>query len=167
MKYIIYKITNTINNKFYIGKHKTENIHDSYLGSGILIKRAVKKYGKDKFIKEILFICDDENVCNEAEERIVDEILVNDEMCYNLRTGGHGGSDRCSDETRAKIRAARAKQVMTEESNRKRSETQRGRKLGPSKIKGIAKDIISCPHCGKSGGKPAMNRWHFDNCNQR
>ena len=167
MKYIIYKITNNINNKFYIGKHKTNNIHDKYMGSGILIKRAVKKYGIENFTKTIIMVCDDEELCNEQEERIVDEFLVEDEQCYNLRTGGCGGSDYCSEETKAKIRSARAKQVITEESNRKRSATQKGVPKGPSKIKGIAKDEITCPHCGKTGGKPAMKRWHFDNCNHK
>jgi len=53
--HIIYKIINTVNNKIYIGKHSTGNIGDGYLGSGIIILRAIKKYGIDKFEKEILF----------------------------------------------------------------------------------------------------------------
>lgn len=50
--YIIYKITNKVNQKFYIGIHKTENINDDYYGSGHCIKAAIKKYGIDK--KKIL-----------------------------------------------------------------------------------------------------------------
>ena len=41
-QYYIYETTNNINNKKYIGKHYGE-IDDSYLGSGILIKKAIKK----------------------------------------------------------------------------------------------------------------------------
>ena len=31
MNYLIYKITNIVNDKIYIGKHQTENINDNYL----------------------------------------------------------------------------------------------------------------------------------------
>tara|TARA_Y100001938_G_scaffold133516_1_gene192982 strand:+ start:109 stop:258 length:150 start_codon:yes stop_codon:yes gene_type:complete len=48
---VVYKITNNINERVYIGKDINDN--PNYLGSGILIKKAIRKYGKDNFIKEI------------------------------------------------------------------------------------------------------------------
>ena len=54
IKYYLYKITNLINNKFYIGVHSTEDINDGYMGSGKAIKAAEKKYGLNNFKKEIL-----------------------------------------------------------------------------------------------------------------
>jgi len=52
MKHYIYKTTNLITKKFYIGKHSSQNIEiDTYLGSGILLERAIKKYGKHNFKK--------------------------------------------------------------------------------------------------------------------
>ena len=33
--------------------------------------------------------------------------------------------------------------------------------------KGDTAELVTCPHCGKVGGKPAMHRWHFDSCKVR
>ena len=53
-KFYIYKTTNIITHKFYIGMHRTDNMNDGYLGSGVILKRSLKKYGKENHIKEIL-----------------------------------------------------------------------------------------------------------------
>jgi hypothetical protein len=90
--YCVYKTTNTINGKIYIGKHQTNNIDDGYLGSGILLTRAIRKYGKQNFSKEILkfFECDEDMNAYEAE--IVNEEFVNRNNTYNLCVGGQGGA---------------------------------------------------------------------------
>ena len=49
---IIYKTTNLVNGKIYIGKDKNNN--PSYLGSGKILKLAIKKYGKENFTKETI-----------------------------------------------------------------------------------------------------------------
>lgn len=87
MLYTIYKITNKIDGKYYIGKHQTKDLDDGYMGSGNLIQRAVKKHGKDNFTKEILFVFDNEADMN-AKER---ELVVVSEETYNLCEGGQGG----------------------------------------------------------------------------
>jgi hypothetical protein len=61
IKYYIYKTINTVNGCYYIGKHASDNIEsDDYLGSGVYLNNAIKKYGREKFIKEILFVFDNE-----------------------------------------------------------------------------------------------------------
>ena len=93
MYYLIYKITNTVNNKIYIGKHQTDNKDDDYMGSGKILKRAIEKYGIDKFTKEILFECGSLEEMNEKEADIVDEEFVARLDTYNVKLGGQGGWD--------------------------------------------------------------------------
>ena len=87
MFYTIYKITNKSNNKYYIGMHQTKNINDGYMGSGKLIKRAIQKYGIENFIKEIIYVFDNELDMRNKEK----ELVVLTEMSYNLCDGGKGG----------------------------------------------------------------------------
>ena len=91
MFYTIYKVTNTINGKIYIGKHQTQNMNDNYMGSGKTIREAIKKYGKDSFVKEILFVFNNEAEMNECEKSIITEEFVNRADTYNIGIGGEGG----------------------------------------------------------------------------
>jgi hypothetical protein len=93
MFYIIYKITNKIDGKYYIGSHKTKNLNDGYMGSGKYLKYAQNKYGLNNFTKEILFIYDNpgDMYCKESE--IVNEEFICTENTYNIKLGGFGGWD--------------------------------------------------------------------------
>ena len=53
----LYITTHIESGKYYIGKHETNKLNDGYLGSGKLLKRAIKKYGKDAFKQEIICFC--------------------------------------------------------------------------------------------------------------
>jgi len=52
--YFLYKTTNKINGRYYIGIHGTNDMDDGYLGSGVFLEKAIKKYGKDNFSRIIL-----------------------------------------------------------------------------------------------------------------
>ena len=87
MFYTVYKITNKINSKFYIGMHQTKKLDDGYMGSGKRLKLAFEKYGIENFSKKIIFIFDNEVDMRNKEK----ELVVISEESYNLCDGGKGG----------------------------------------------------------------------------
>jgi group I intron endonuclease len=93
MYYLVYKITNNVNGKIYIGVHKTEDRNDGYVGSGKILKRAIKKYGIEHFTKEILYECKSKKEMFQREANIVDEEFVARKDTYNIKLGGFGGWD--------------------------------------------------------------------------
>ena len=93
MYYTVYKTTNRINGKIYIGSHKTKNPNDGYLGSGKYLKYAIEKYGRENFIKEVLFIFDNSADMYAKEAEIVSVDFITETNTYNLKQGGFGGFD--------------------------------------------------------------------------
>lgn len=87
--YYIYRITNKVNNKTYIGQHKYTNKDDNYMGSGKLLKKAIKKYGIDNFEKEI--IVDNIKTREEADKLeiyYIDYERKKGKSEYNITSGG-------------------------------------------------------------------------------
>ena len=89
--YIVYQTTNKINNKIYVGIHDTSKNQQNgfYYGSGVALKNAIKKYGKDNFVRVTLF---EYSILEEAlqkEKEIVTEEFVNDLNTYNMTVGGN------------------------------------------------------------------------------
>ena len=91
--YLVYKTTCLVNGKIYIGQHQTYDLNDDYLGSGILLKRAIEKYGKENFKREILFECSSVEEMNAKEAELVNEDFLKRKDVYNLKEGGEGGFD--------------------------------------------------------------------------
>ena len=91
--YIVYKIYNLENGKYYIGQHITNDPFDVYMGSGKIIQQALEKYQLSSFIKEILFDFDSFDQMNQKEIELIplSACYPNNPMSYNLREGGSNG----------------------------------------------------------------------------
>lgn len=195
--YTVYKTTNLINGIIYIGVHKTTNINDSYLGSGKILKTAIKKYGRESFKKEILFIFNNSDIAYKKEKEIVNESFILDENNYNLVIGGiptvefYPNRKYLTGENHPMWG-----KKQSEESNIKRSKTQTGKKMSIESsikksisLKGIkswnkgkklsdidklnksiaAKKLekLECPYCGKLSDPGNSKKWHFDRCKNK
>jgi len=195
--YSIYKTTNLINETIYIGVHKTNDINDSYIGSGKLLKIAIKKYGRDSFKKEILHIFDNMIDAYLKEKEIVNDMFILNENNYNLAVGGISTTEFYPN--RKYLTGENHPmwgKKQSEESNKKRSKTQTGKKMTPessikksislkghkswnkgkklSDIDKLNKSIsakklekIECPHCGKLNDPGNSKKSHFDNCKNK
>lgn len=87
----IYKTTNILTDKYYIGIHSTDNLEDGYIGSGKRLWYSVKKYGKENHKVEILEFLPNRRSLIEREISIVNDDLLKEELCMNLNIGGYGG----------------------------------------------------------------------------
>ena len=89
MYYTVYETINKINGKHYRGVHITDVVEDDYLGSGMLLIKAIKKYGIENFSKKIIAVYDNPEDMFSHEKEIVDI----GPQSYNLNEGGFGGWD--------------------------------------------------------------------------
>lgn len=136
--YCIYRTTNLINGKTYIGQHKYTKLNDDYIGSGILLRRAIEKYGKENFVKEILY----SNIQYKETADDVERFAITKERAlgkaeYNIADGGNGGNlgEKVNKKISETLKSKRyepwnkGKKIgpNSEESNRKRSEANKGK----------------------------------------
>lgn len=121
--------------KGYIGVHCTDDLDDGYFGSGHYLKRAVKKYGREDFVKTIVadFETEDEAVAYETEllhrmHRLSGGWELFSERFYNLRMNDNRGKVSLSESTRQKLSEAATGKIISKESRKKISEAQSGDK---------------------------------------
>lgn len=84
----VYQTENLINGKTYIGRHSTDKLDDGYIGSGKMLKRAIKKYGKENFICTPMCYFDTYEESVEEEKFLVTKEYCKDINNYNIVEGG-------------------------------------------------------------------------------
>ena len=127
----IYEIKNNINGKTYIGQHKYHETklpeNDGYMGSGLLITQALKKYGKNNFTKRILVHdIDTLEKTNELEIYFISLWRKYGQAEYNIADGGFGTlgthvnkGKKCSEETKRKLSEINKGKKPSEETRKK------------------------------------------------
>jgi group I intron endonuclease len=190
---IIYKTTNLINGKFYIGQDSNNN--PAYIGSGILLNRAIIKYG---IVKEVLEVCNSKEELNKKEIFWIESL----KPVYNIAKGGSGGDtlsahpnlELIKNKFKGRVSYFKGKKrpdMLGENNPAKRPEIRE--KISQAKLKNptqmfgdsnpakrlevrdkISKNtskswenrtLIKCPYCNKESiNASGMSRWHFNNC---
>lgn len=144
----IYLTTNLINGKKYIGKRQKSKFDESYIGSGVRLKAAVKKYGKENFKCEILYWCETKEELIQCEKDTITQYnALNDSNFYNLTAGGDGGNTGAqykgmkphkahhSEETKLKMSNIRKGHNTSEETKLRISNSNKGKKRTPEQNK--------------------------------
>ena len=152
--YCVYRTTNLINGKTYIGQHKFDlNKDDKYLGSGVLISKAIKKYGRGNFKKEIIEVALSKFEVNALEKYYIAKERALGKAEYNISNGGEGNMGyRHTDEDRRKMSESHKGNIPwmkgkhhTEEAKEKNRQAHLGKKLSQEACKNISE--------GKKGKK--------------
>jgi hypothetical protein len=89
--HFIYKTTNLLSGRYYIGMHSTDDLNDGYLGSGTYLKRSINKHGKENHSIEILEFVNSREELAAREKEIVSLQEIAKKECMNLKVGGEGG----------------------------------------------------------------------------
>lgn len=159
----IYKTTNLINGKVYIGQHKGK-YNPNYLGSGKLIVFSIKKYGGRNFNIQFIRYCVNRNQLDRCEEQLIKKSILElgKENVYNIAPGGWGGdlltNHPRKEEIIQKMIKSRTGHITTEETKRKIRNSSLGRHLKgvprpedvklriSKKLKGVLKKPFSEEH---------------------
>jgi hypothetical protein len=124
----VYITTNLINGKQYVGDHSTDNLDDDYLGSGKLISKAIHKYGKHNFKKEILESFNIKEKAFITQEKYIQKFNTLIPNGYNISPkGGHNVKNSLSEETKRKIKIGNTGKKLSDEHKLKLSISHKGK----------------------------------------
>jgi len=128
--HFIYKTTNLLSGKYYIGMHSTDDLDDGYLGSGRRLRYSVNKHGAENHEREILEFVNSRKELKKREEEIVNLNEIAKEDCMNLIVGGEGGFISPEQQRRRSVAGGRA----SLESRRNDSKLMKAHKERASKV---------------------------------
>jgi hypothetical protein len=142
---IVYKTTNLLNGKIYVGQDSKNN--PNYLGSGVYIGNAIQKHGKKNFRKEILCECSTKVELDEKERFWIKELDCKVPNGYNISDGGEGRTGPMSEEQKKKMRNTRSEKGRKNiaEANRKPEKLEKSRKLRSTDAKKNIKNGANRP----------------------
>lgn len=145
MYYFVYQTKNIINQKTYIGVHKTSNVNDGYIGCGIYstisgerlrrqvnknsaLPKAIKKYGIGNFKREILSYFDTYEQALEEEAFLVNDKWIKSTDNYNVALGGSLGCSgwKMSDEQKAHLSNKMKGRYVSDETKKRMSASMTG-----------------------------------------
>jgi group I intron endonuclease len=177
----IYITTNLINEKRYIGQHKSINWNSNYYGSGVALKQAIKKYGKENFTCFPLAWAWNKKELNQLEM----EYIAHYKPEYNITKGGTGGwnhincGDERSNNTHKKTgesntnnkhkpflghtHCKKSKEKMSDMHKGKKFSEEHKRKIGEANREKNKGKILSNEHKIKIGESKKGRHWIIDN----
>ena len=148
VKYYIYRIINNINHKTYIGQHKyckSLLVDDGYMGSGVILRKAQKKYCIENFSKEIITIAMSKSEADVLEKfYIAKERKENTYGCYNIADGGQGGGQKGyhhTEEAKKRISETHKGRHVSEETKKKISDYFKGKPRSEETIKKVSESL--------------------------
>lgn len=158
--FYIYEITNNLNNKTYIGQHKTSTLNDSYMGSGVILQQAYEKYGLDNFTKRIIAVCETHEIANSLEKIFIRLYRDLGKAEYNICDGGSSPlfSGEFDIQRRMKISETSKGHNVTAETRKKISIANTGRKHPHSEETRAVIAKASSEHWKKEGYREAVSK---------
>lgn len=153
----VYKTTNLINGKSYVGQDSKEDLR--YFGSGFLIKRAVRKYGKENFSKEVVAWCDTLDKLNFLEQFYVNFFKTRNPDGYNLTDGG-GGLLHPSEETKQLLRESVRLSWKDPEIRKKKTDAQNRIEVKNKRSESM-KLVFSNPKVKEKLSSAARKHWAY------
>lgn len=163
----IYLTINKINGKMYIGKRVIRNRKEdfTYLGSGVLLKQSIVKYGSENFTREILSWCQNKEILETQEKLFIQNYnAIENDKFYNIAEGGAGGDTRAGKseeelaEWHSKISKANKGKAHTEEYKKNSSKRMMGDKNPMFGLHGENNPIFGRKHSDETKEKMSLSR---------
>lgn len=165
----VYKTTNLINGKIYVGQHKKTYFDTNYLGSGYSLAKAINKYGKENFKCEIIKFCKSKAELDSEEIKYIKLFdSCTPEKGYNISSGGQGGdhgplvNKKISEKLKGRPKSEAQKKLLSERNRGKKNSPEARRKISEKNkgkvISEVTRQKISKANKGKKRSKPGANK---------